>query len=363
MSENEENLKSVSPISDLALRRRLYETMILIIQPEEERLAIMDLLVAGRPVPITLPPSLRPPPEPEPVPVQKLSGLENPPIPAIGLDKPSVDFGNIFAVWWDGRDPDDNTGDTDSSSDYDRTDTFNSSEYSDDDNSSDNFPVTSEWKEENLLLKWDAETIPIELQWNQCQMKDIIPKHIALFKACFRAFYRDSDKKTQRGIYAAISRKRLLWLAEPLPANSNIEVPEKELAWVVIWSILKYVRMMMVKGGGIIKENKFKSEISALITAMALMLRQQPIYFIMKALASPNPTVYFTPNGKVVEEKGWFEDLVEKTGGTCDEVFERFTKSNREKFMTMVATFNVGEDIKTRAARDRAMRLNSVLEE
>ncbi|KAK6356437.1 hypothetical protein TWF718_000796 [Orbilia javanica] len=197
------------------------------------------------------------------------------------------------------------------------------SQSSDSDDESDLPPI-----EEHFMI-WEHPEVEAELAWNQTLGRNILMEHFALFKCCIAERIRYCVGKEKRTLYQALTESQIAWLTEPVPEDSGVKVPEKEQVWVVIWSVIKFARLILRAGGGAVQENTLINEYVAIMVAAWWLVRGEPFQYINKAQKG-GPEVYMTTEGWMTSKEPWATAVLkERLGGTFEEVRER-TKARKE---------------------------------
>ncbi|KAF3228652.1 hypothetical protein TWF192_008184 [Orbilia oligospora] len=182
--------------------------------------------------------------------------------------------------------------------------------------------------EDHFLIREYPE-MQVELAWHQALSRDILPEHFALFKHCITERIRCCSGDEKEVLYEILTESQIAWLTEPIPENSRIKIPEKEQVWVVIWSVLKFARLLLRAGGGVIQDNTRINEYVAIIVGVWWLVCGEPFEYISKAQRG-GPEVYMGAEGWTMSEEPWADMVLsESLGGSFEEVRER-AKARKE---------------------------------
>ncbi|KAF3175994.1 hypothetical protein TWF751_003745 [Orbilia oligospora] len=182
--------------------------------------------------------------------------------------------------------------------------------------------------EDHFMIREYPE-MQAELSWHQALSRDILPEHFALFKRCITERIRYCSGEEKEVLYEILTESQIAWLTEPIPENSRIKMPEKEQVWVVIWSVLKFARLLLRAGGGVTQDNTRINEYVAIIVCVWWLVRGEPFEYISKAQRG-GPEVYMGAEGWIMSEEPWADMVLsESLGGSFEEVRER-AKARKE---------------------------------
>ncbi|KAK6495336.1 hypothetical protein TWF481_003360 [Arthrobotrys musiformis] len=183
-------------------------------------------------------------------------------------------------------------------------------------------------EEEYHFMLREGEEIQAEIAWYHTRGRDILPEHFALFKRCITERIRYCVGEEKEVLDQALSESQIAWLAEPIPENSTIKVPEKEKVWIVVWSVMKFARMLLLAGGGPVRDNKHINEYVAIMIGIWWLVRCDPFDYVNKAQKG-GPEVYMSVEGWITTKEPWATTMLkESLGGSFQQVCER-TKARK----------------------------------
>ncbi|KAK6515515.1 hypothetical protein TWF506_007848 [Arthrobotrys conoides] len=195
-------------------------------------------------------------------------------------------------------------------------------------NDFDQEPDSASSVEDNFMI-WEHPEVEAELAWHQTLGRNILPEHFALFKRCITERIRHCAGEEKEVLYQVLSESQITWLIEPVPENSSVKMPEKEQVWIVIWSVIKYARLLLRAGGGAVQGNTRINEYVAIMVGVWWLVRGEPFEYITKAQRG-GPEVYMSAEGWVMSEEPWAEMVLsESLGGSFEQVRER-VKARKE---------------------------------
>ncbi|KAK6531401.1 hypothetical protein TWF281_008207 [Arthrobotrys megalospora] len=171
--------------------------------------------------------------------------------------------------------------------------------------------------EENFQI-WEQLEMEAEFAWLEGLGRDILPEHFALFKCCFAQRILHCSNGEKEALGKILATDQVGWLAKPLPEDSGIKMPEREQVWVVIWSVMKFARLLLRAGGGAIKDNKYVREYVTIMLALGWLVGDDPFDYISRAQKSPE--IYMSADGWITSKEFWVEGAMDKLGGLLDGV-------------------------------------------
>ncbi|KAF3909820.1 hypothetical protein ABW21_db0202995 [Orbilia brochopaga] len=183
------------------------------------------------------------------------------------------------------------------------------------------------------FINFDLDMIQDNLLYHQARMADDIPGHVALIKACVAYHFPDAAVRKREELFNALTEKQIQYLLEPLPENSTVVVPDKEIAWIALHGGLRLCQLLAAYDQDD-KTNckKFRNEIAALYEGMFWLFDTPPEVFVRRSQNETDNMYFLTAKNGVVRTGGhWLDGLVESTRGTFKEVVKRARKRDKKE--------------------------------